>query len=108
MPLSRTGTPRRTDLRKPRRRYTCAPREPNAPATAAGSPEIKRDYKTPVFVDTTIHGDEWEGTGTSVSGGRTVPLGTGPLFRDHPQGEFPQVAGALFTVAHSGSVEESG
>ncbi|MDG9711855.1 M14 family zinc carboxypeptidase [Streptomyces sp. DH10] len=48
------------------------------------------------------------GQASVVSGGRTVLFGTEPLFRDHPKGEFPQVARALFTVAHSGSVEESG
>ncbi|GGW81889.1 M14 family zinc carboxypeptidase [Streptomyces lomondensis] len=48
------------------------------------------------------------GQASVVSGGHTVLFGTEPLFRDHPKGEFPQVARALFTVAHSGSVEESG
>ncbi|GGT53031.1 hypothetical protein GCM10010256_07190 [Streptomyces coeruleorubidus] len=48
------------------------------------------------------------GQASVVSGARTVLFGTEPLFRDHPEGEFPQVARALFTVAHSGSVEESG
>ncbi|WP_328414366.1 M14 family zinc carboxypeptidase [Streptomyces violaceus] len=48
------------------------------------------------------------GQASVVSGGRTVLFGTEPLFRDHPKGEFPQVARALFTVAHSGSDEESG
>ncbi|MFF4831550.1 M14 family zinc carboxypeptidase [Streptomyces sp. NPDC001315] len=38
----------------------------NAPATAAESPEIKADYKTPVFVDNNIHGNEWEGTDASL------------------------------------------
>ncbi|QCD55674.1 M14 family zinc carboxypeptidase [Streptomyces hawaiiensis] len=48
------------------------------------------------------------GQASVVSGDRTVLFGTEPLFRDHPKGEFPQVARALFTVAHSASVEESG
>ncbi|MFF8398497.1 M14 family zinc carboxypeptidase [Streptomyces sp. NPDC016172] len=48
------------------------------------------------------------GRASVVSGGHTVLFGTEPLFRDHPKGEFPQVARALFTVAHSASVEESG
>jgi hypothetical protein len=48
------------------------------------------------------------GQASVVSGGRTVLFGTEPLFRAHPKGEFPQMARALFTVAHSGSVEESG
>jgi hypothetical protein len=45
-----------------------------------------------------------------VSGPHAVLFGTEPLFRDHPKGEFPQVAQALFTMAHasSGLVEESG
>ncbi|MDQ0713112.1 hypothetical protein QFZ55_002564 [Streptomyces luteogriseus] len=48
------------------------------------------------------------GQASVVSGGHTVLFGTEPLFRDHPKGEFPQVARALFTVAHSASVKESG
>ncbi|MEV4785079.1 M14 family zinc carboxypeptidase [Streptomyces tuirus] len=48
------------------------------------------------------------GQASVVSGGSTVLFGTEPLFRDHPKGEFPQVARALFTVAHSASVKESG
>ncbi|MFE6195169.1 M14 family zinc carboxypeptidase [Streptomyces sp. NPDC057838] len=48
------------------------------------------------------------GRAAVVSGDRTVLFGTEPLFRDHPKGGFAQVARALFTVAHSGSVEESG
>ncbi|QNP72920.1 peptidase M28 [Streptomyces roseirectus] len=45
-----------------------------------------------------------------VSGRHAVLFGTEPLFRAHPKGEFPQVAQALFTMAHasSGLVEESG
>ncbi|USQ88097.1 peptidase M28 [Streptomyces phaeoluteigriseus] len=45
-----------------------------------------------------------------VSAPRAVLFGTEPLFRDHPKGEFPQVAQALLTMAHasSGLVEESG
>ncbi|MGW0610000.1 M14 family zinc carboxypeptidase [Streptomyces sp. NPDC002788] len=48
------------------------------------------------------------GQASVVSGGHTVLFGTEPLFRGHPKGEFAQVARALFTVAHSSSVEESG
>ncbi|GAB2750827.1 hypothetical protein GCM10027072_54850 [Streptomyces bullii] len=48
------------------------------------------------------------GQASVVSGPRTVLFGTEPLFRAHPKGDFPQVARALFTVAHSGSGEESG
>ncbi|MER6955119.1 M14 family zinc carboxypeptidase [Streptomyces sp. NPDC000618] len=45
-----------------------------------------------------------------VSGPHAVLFGTEPLFRDHPKGEFPQVAQALITMAHasSGLVEENG
>uniref|UniRef100_UPI0005BC99F5 M14 family zinc carboxypeptidase n=1 Tax=Streptomyces xylophagus TaxID=285514 RepID=UPI0005BC99F5 len=39
----------------------------NAPATAAKSPEIKSSYKTPVFFDNNIHGNEWEGTDASLT-----------------------------------------
>ncbi|MEU0218589.1 hypothetical protein ABZ281_27325 [Streptomyces sp. NPDC006265] len=48
------------------------------------------------------------GQASVVSGDHTVLFGTEPLFRDHPKGGFPQVARALFTVAHSASVKESG
>nr|WP_308289706.1 M14 family zinc carboxypeptidase [Streptomyces muensis] len=37
-----------------------------APALAAKSSEIKRTYKAPVFVNSNIHGDEWEGTDASL------------------------------------------
>ncbi|WP_155056129.1 M14 family zinc carboxypeptidase [Streptomyces blattellae] len=37
-----------------------------APAAAAKSPEIKADYKVPVFVNNNIHGNEWEGTDASL------------------------------------------
>ncbi|MDH6215430.1 hypothetical protein [Streptomyces pseudovenezuelae] len=40
----------------------------------------------------------------SVAGGpQVLPFGTEPLFRDHPQGELPQVGRALFTMAHARS-----
>lgn len=50
------------------------------------------------------------GRPVAVSGPHAVLFGSQPLFRDHPKGEFPQVAQALFTMAHasSGSFEESG
>ncbi|QKZ21839.1 M14 family zinc carboxypeptidase [Streptomyces chartreusis] len=38
----------------------------NAPALAAKSPGIKRDYKAPVFLNNNIHGNEWEGTDASL------------------------------------------
>ncbi|MDH6519327.1 hypothetical protein M2164_005805 [Streptomyces sp. SAI-208] len=38
----------------------------NAPATAAKSKEIKAGYKTPVFFNNNIHGNEWEGTDASL------------------------------------------
>ncbi|MDT7844610.1 M14 family zinc carboxypeptidase [Streptomyces justiciae] len=40
-----------------------------------------------------------------ISGPQAVLFGTEPLFRDHPKGEFPQVARALFSMA---AVKESG
>nr|WP_222108690.1 M14 family zinc carboxypeptidase [Streptomyces cupreus] len=43
------------------------------------------------------------GQAAVVSGPRAVLFGTEPLFRDHPKGEFAQVAGALFTMAHAHS-----
>lgn len=36
-----------------------------------------------------------------VSGPQSVLFGTEPLFRDHPKGEFPQVARALLALAHA-------
>ncbi|MDH6570631.1 hypothetical protein M2160_005652 [Streptomyces sp. SAI-117] len=38
----------------------------NAPATASKSKEIKAGYKTPVFFNNNIHGNEWEGTDASL------------------------------------------
>ncbi|MEV0227680.1 M14 family zinc carboxypeptidase [Streptomyces sp. NPDC050704] len=37
-----------------------------APAAAAKDPAIKRTYKTPVFFNNNIHGNEWEGTDASL------------------------------------------
>ncbi|PAZ12185.1 peptidase M28 [Streptomyces sp. SA15] len=50
------------------------------------------------------------GQASVVSGPQAVLFGTEPLFRDHPKGQFAQVARALFTVApaSSGTGEESG
>jgi hypothetical protein len=39
------------------------------------------------------------GRASVVSGPHAVLFGTEPLFRDHPKGEFPQVARALLTVS---------
>ncbi|MBX9395384.1 succinylglutamate desuccinylase/aspartoacylase family protein [Streptomyces sp. TRM72054] len=38
----------------------------NAPAAAAKDPRIKAAYKTPVFFNNNIHGNEWEGTDASL------------------------------------------
>ncbi|KOU57264.1 peptidase M28 [Streptomyces sp. MMG1533] len=50
------------------------------------------------------------GQASVVSSSGAVLFGTEPLFRDHPKGEFAQVARALFTVANArgGTGEESG
>jgi hypothetical protein len=50
------------------------------------------------------------GQASVVSGPGAVLFGTEPLFRDHPKGEFAQVARAVFTVAQArgGTGEESG
>ncbi|MEV5317322.1 M14 family zinc carboxypeptidase [Streptomyces sp. NPDC052687] len=37
-----------------------------APATAAGDPRLKKAYKTPVFFNSNIHGNEWEGTDAAL------------------------------------------
>lgn len=38
----------------------------NAPGTAAKDPAVKSSYKTPVFVNNNIHGNEWEGTDAAL------------------------------------------
>ncbi|MFF8844017.1 M14 family zinc carboxypeptidase [Streptomyces sp. NPDC015127] len=38
----------------------------NAPAAAAGDPRIRSAYKTPVFINNNIHGNEWEGTDAAL------------------------------------------
>ncbi|MGW7364724.1 M14 family zinc carboxypeptidase [Streptomyces sp. NPDC054841] len=38
----------------------------NRPAAAAGDRHIKAAYKTPVFINNNIHGDEWEGTDAAL------------------------------------------
>ncbi|MGW0827952.1 M14 family zinc carboxypeptidase [Streptomyces sp. NPDC002845] len=38
----------------------------NAPRLAARSPAVKKTYKTPVFFNNNIHGNEWEGTDASL------------------------------------------
>ncbi|MFF5972152.1 M14 family zinc carboxypeptidase [Streptomyces sp. NPDC012769] len=38
----------------------------NAPAAAARDPRIKAAYKTPVFINNNIHGNEWEGTDAAL------------------------------------------
>ncbi|MER7001355.1 M14 family zinc carboxypeptidase [Streptomyces sp. NPDC000410] len=38
----------------------------NRPATAAKDPRVKAAYKTPVFINNNIHGNEWEGTDAAL------------------------------------------
>ncbi|WP_199548671.1 M14 family zinc carboxypeptidase [Streptomyces sp. N35] len=38
----------------------------NSPATAARDQQIKAEYKTPVFINNNIHGNEWEGTDAAL------------------------------------------
>ncbi|WP_369213997.1 M14 family zinc carboxypeptidase [Streptomyces flavofungini] len=38
----------------------------NAPSAAAKDKEIKSSYKTPVFINNNIHGNEWEGTDAAL------------------------------------------
>ncbi|MEU6764766.1 M14 family zinc carboxypeptidase [Streptomyces sp. NPDC046853] len=38
----------------------------HAPGSAAKDPAIKSSYKTPVFVNNNIHGNEWEGTDAAL------------------------------------------
>ncbi|MEV2249465.1 M14 family zinc carboxypeptidase [Streptomyces sp. NPDC050147] len=38
----------------------------NAPGAAAKDPTVKSSYKTPVFINNNIHGNEWEGTDAAL------------------------------------------
>ncbi|MFD4480501.1 M14 family zinc carboxypeptidase [Streptomyces sp. NPDC058471] len=38
----------------------------NAPGAAAKDPAVKSSYKTPVFINNNIHGNEWEGTDAAL------------------------------------------
>ncbi|UUU34221.1 M14 family zinc carboxypeptidase [Streptomyces sp. CA-210063] len=38
----------------------------SAPGSAAKDPAVKKSYKTPVFFNNNIHGNEWEGTDASL------------------------------------------
>ncbi len=38
----------------------------NSPSTAARDKRIKAEYKTPVFINNNIHGNEWEGTDAAL------------------------------------------
>ncbi|MEV0317740.1 M14 family zinc carboxypeptidase [Streptomyces sp. NPDC050658] len=38
----------------------------NAPEAAAKDPAVKSSYKTPVFINNNIHGNEWEGTDAAL------------------------------------------
>jgi hypothetical protein len=38
----------------------------NSPAKAAGDRRIKSSYKTPLFINNNIHGNEWEGTDAAL------------------------------------------
>ncbi|MGJ5897211.1 M14 family zinc carboxypeptidase [Streptomyces niveiscabiei] len=75
---------------------------------AAGNPLVSGHWRA--RADGTGGPSAAAGRPSVVSGPHAVLFGTEPLFRDHPKGEFPQVAQALFTMAHasSGLVEESG
>ncbi|MEW1723210.1 M14 family zinc carboxypeptidase [Streptomyces sp. NPDC093109] len=39
----------------------------NSPATAAKDRAVKSSYKTPVFINNNIHGNEWEGTDAALA-----------------------------------------
>ncbi|MEV7086934.1 M14 family zinc carboxypeptidase [Streptomyces sp. NPDC093085] len=39
----------------------------SAPAAAAKDPAVKSSYKTPVFINNNIHGNEWEGTDAALA-----------------------------------------
>lgn len=92
---------------------------PRATASyATGNPLLTGHWRT--RADGSGGPADGAGRPSVVSGRHAVLFGTEPLFRDHPQGELPQVGRALFTMAHtsdgaramahasSGSVEESG
>ncbi|MCX4761683.1 M14 family zinc carboxypeptidase [Streptomyces sp. NBC_01275] len=78
-------------------------------AYAAGSPLVSGHWRA--LADGSGGPSAAAGRPSVVSGPHAVLFGTEPLFRDHPKGEFPQVAQALITMAQassSGLVEESG
>ncbi|MCL8013353.1 M14 family zinc carboxypeptidase [Streptomyces sp. AS02] len=54
----------------------------NAPALAAKSPEIRKTYKAPVFVNNNIHGNEWEGTDASLRAIERLATATDGRTRD--------------------------
>lgn len=54
----------------------------SAPALAAKSPEIRKTYKAPVFVNNNIHGNEWEGTDASLRAIERLATATDGRTRD--------------------------
>jgi hypothetical protein len=77
-------------------------------AYGTGNPLVSGHWRA--LEDGTGGPEDAAGQASVVSGSGVVLFGTEPLFRDHPKGEFAQVARALFTVAQArgGTGEESG
>ncbi|MFF7444659.1 MULTISPECIES: M14 family zinc carboxypeptidase [unclassified Streptomyces] len=67
---------------------------------AAGNPLVSGHWRP--SADGTGGPSAAAGRPSVVSGPQSVLFGTEPLFRDHPKGEFPQVARALFSMADAG------
>ncbi|MBE8470110.1 M14 family zinc carboxypeptidase [Streptomyces justiciae] len=70
---------------------------------ATGNPLVSGHWRP--LEDGTAGPTAAAGQPSVISGPQAVLFGTEPLFRDHPKGEFPQVARALFSMA---AVKESG
>ncbi|MFI6340675.1 M14 family zinc carboxypeptidase [Streptomyces sp. NPDC050535] len=65
---------------------------------ANGNPLVSGHWRP--LADGTAGPTAAAGRASVVSGPHAVLFGTEPLFRDHPKGEFPQVARALLALAH--------
>jgi hypothetical protein len=64
---------------------------------ATGNPLVSGHWRA--LEDGTGGPAQAAGRASVVSGPHVVLFGTEPLFRDHPKGEFPQLARALLTVS---------
>jgi hypothetical protein len=54
----------------------------NSPSAAARDRDIARSYKTPVFINANIHGNEWEGTDASLRVIEELATSTAPATKE--------------------------